>query len=117
MRKLINSFIPFISGAKVIILILANFNSLIINSWEGVWVRFGWAPNLSGLIVGKFTDIKDNKPIFGQNIYEIILQALEDFDFPICFNFPVGHQKKNTPLIINRNIKLEVDNFVKFSYT
>ena len=79
--------------------------------------RSGVFNNLSGLIVGKFTNVKDNKPIFGQNIHEIILQVLEDFDFPICFNFPVGHQKKNTPLIINRNIKLEVDNFVKFSYT
>ena len=35
-RKLINSFIPLISGANVIILILATFNSLIINSLDGV---------------------------------------------------------------------------------
>ena len=78
--------------------------------------RSGVFENISGLIVGKFTNIKDNKPTFGQSMNEIIIQAVSEYKFPICFDFPVGHVKKNKPVIFFQDVKLKVSNFVELIY-
>jgi len=79
--------------------------------------RSGVFENISGLIVGKFSKIKDNTPAFGQNINEIITQSLSEYKFPICFNFPVGHVKNNTPVILFQDVKLKVASDVELIYT
>ncbi len=53
---------------------------------------------LSGLIVGKFTDIKDTVIPFGQEVYELISDKVKEYDYPVCFDFPVGHVKENYAL-------------------
>ena len=58
----------------------------------------GQLKHLSGLIVGGFTEMKDNDSPFGKSAYEIILEAVHDYNFPVCFDFPVGHQKNNFAL-------------------
>ncbi len=60
--------------------------------------RAGHLENLSGLIVGGFTDIKDNPRPFGQSIPELILQHVAEYKYPVCFNFPVSHEKENLAL-------------------
>jgi muramoyltetrapeptide carboxypeptidase len=60
--------------------------------------RTGVLQNLSGLIVGRFTDIKDNPRPFGQTIRELILQHVAEYNYPICFEFPVSHEKENLAL-------------------
>ncbi|MCF0049958.1 LD-carboxypeptidase [Dyadobacter sp. LJ53] len=58
--------------------------------------RAGKFDNLAGLIVGQFTDMKDNNsPTFGKTHYEIIQEHIAEFDYPVCFNFPVGHVGDN----------------------
>lgn len=79
--------------------------------------RSGVFNNISGLIVGKFSKTKDNTPSFGQNINEIITQSLSEYKFPICFNFPVGHVKNNTPVILFQDVKLKVASAVELIYT
>ena len=78
--------------------------------------RSGVFQNISGLIIGKFSKTKDNKPAFGQSITEIIIQSLSEYRFPICFDFPVGHVKNNTPVILFHNVKLKVSSFVELIY-
>lgn len=64
---------------------------------------------ISGLISGAFTDIKDNDVAFGTDIYEIILSAVEKYNIPVCFDFPAGHISNNNTLILGREIQLTVD--------
>lgn len=57
--------------------------------------RSGKLDNLAGLIVGGFTDMKDNAVKFGKTAEEIIAEHVSEFDYPVCYNFPIGHQKNN----------------------
>ena len=59
--------------------------------------------NLAALIIGDFTDMKDNESPFGKTVHEIILEAVEEFDYPVCFGFPAGHNKKNLALAFGKN--------------
>jgi muramoyltetrapeptide carboxypeptidase len=43
-----------------------------------------------------------------QTISEIIVDAVSEYSFPVCFNFPAGHVDYNLPLILGTNVKLEV---------
>lgn len=65
--------------------------------------------NISGLITGAFTKIKDNDIPFGSDVHEIILSAVEKFNFPVCFDFPAGHISNNMTLILGREIQLTVE--------
>jgi muramoyltetrapeptide carboxypeptidase len=68
----------------------------------------GKLKNLKGLIAGAFTDMKDNPNPFGKTPYEIISAHLAECDFPVCYNFPVGHIDNNMPLICGKKCILEV---------
>lgn len=68
----------------------------------------GQLKNLAGLVVGGFTDMKDNDSPFGQSAYEIILEAVQDYQYPVCFDFPAGHIPKNLPLMLGGHYQLEV---------
>ncbi len=63
--------------------------------------------NLAGLIVGDFTGMKANDEPFGMSVYEIISQAVDEYDFPVCFGFPAGHDEKN--LALSFGIPWELD--------
>ena len=65
--------------------------------------------HISGLIVGHFTNIKDNKIPFGKSLEEIILDKIKEFNFPVLFNFPAGHENENWPLIFGKRVQLSVD--------
>jgi muramoyltetrapeptide carboxypeptidase len=68
----------------------------------------GQLKHLSGLIVGGFTELKDNDSPFGKSAYEIILEAVHDYNFPVCFDFPVGHIPKNMAILLGGKYHLEV---------
>ncbi len=70
----------------------------------------GQLKDLAGLIVGGFTDMKDNESPFGKSAYEIIREAIQKYDFPVCFDFPVGHISKNLSLMFGAQYHLEVGN-------
>ena len=53
--------------------------------------RSGKLAGLKGLIVGQFTDMHDNAISFGRSVEEIVLDAVADYDYPVCFNAPFGH--------------------------
>jgi muramoyltetrapeptide carboxypeptidase len=68
----------------------------------------GQLKNLAGLVVGGFTEMKDNDSPFGKSAYEIILEAVQDYQFPVCFDFPAGHIPRNLPLMLGGYYQLEV---------
>jgi len=70
--------------------------------------RAGKLSKLAGLIIGGFTDNKDTERPFGQTAYEIILDAVKEYDYPVCFGFPVSHCKENYALKIGVGYKLRV---------
>jgi len=72
--------------------------------------RSGKLDKLAGLIVGGFTDMKDTERPFGQTVYEIIRDAVAEYDYPVCFDFPVSHGKENYALKIGVGYKLKVGN-------
>lgn len=56
--------------------------------------------SLAGLIIGGFNRIKPDDPgeEFGRNVYDIVMEKVGNFAYPVCFGFPVGHQKDNYAL-------------------
>lgn len=79
--------------------------------------RAGKLKNLAGLIVGGFTEIKDNDIPFGRTIEQIIMDVVDKYDYPVCFDFPAGHLSDNRSLIFGRQVNLLVhDHEVKINY-
>jgi len=70
--------------------------------------RAGYFDNLNGLIVGDFTDLRKNTTPFGRNLKELIIDIVEEYQIPVVFNFPAGHGQKNHPMILGREIELNV---------
>lgn len=60
--------------------------------------RSGKLDKLAGLIIGNFTDVKDTDRPFGKTVYEVIQDVVKEYDYPVCFGFPVGHCKENLAL-------------------
>jgi len=57
--------------------------------------RCGKLDNLAGLVVGHMTDIKDPELPFGESIEQIILSKTSHKNYPVAFNFPIGHENPN----------------------
>ena len=70
--------------------------------------RSGKLSKLAGLIVGRFSDIKDTERPFGKTTYEIIHDLVSEYDYPVCYDFPVSHEKENYALKIGVGYKLKV---------
>lgn len=80
--------------------------------------RSGKLDNLRGLIVGSFTEMKDNDISFGFSAEQIIMEHVKEFDYPVCFNFPAGHIADNRALILGRTISIQIDDYeTKLIYT
>ncbi|MCF8451024.1 MAG: LD-carboxypeptidase [Taibaiella sp.] len=72
--------------------------------------RAGKLDKLAALIVGSFTEMQDTERPFGQTIEEIIWDKVKEYDYPVCFNFPTGHQDINYTLALGELHKLAVTN-------
>jgi muramoyltetrapeptide carboxypeptidase len=70
--------------------------------------RSGKLNKLAGLIIGGFSDTKDTERPFGQTAYEIIQDVVKEYDYPVCFGFPVSHEKENYALMVGQGYKLKV---------
>jgi muramoyltetrapeptide carboxypeptidase len=72
--------------------------------------RTGKLSHLKGLIVGGF-NIKPDDPgeDFGRTITDIVLEKIRSFNYPVCFDFPVGHQRANFAYKMGIQHKLSVN--------
>lgn len=61
--------------------------------------RSGKLDKLKGLIIGGLK-VKADDPgeEFGRTVQDIVLEKVSEYKYPVCFDFPVGHQKNNFAL-------------------
>ncbi len=71
--------------------------------------RAGKLQNLAGLIVGNFSDLKENDEPFGKTFQEIIAEHTAEYNYPICYDFPVGHEAINYTIPCGQMATLSVD--------
>lgn len=71
--------------------------------------RSGVLSHLSGLLVGSFTEMKDNAIPFGKTAEEIIAEHVMEYDYPVCFGFPAGHIENNCALVMGGKLRMQVN--------
>lgn len=73
--------------------------------------RSGKLDNLAGLVIGGFKVKPSEDPAeeFNRNLYQIIGEKTNDCKYPICFDFPVGHQRNNYALKCGVKVQMVVN--------
>lgn len=71
--------------------------------------RAGKFEKLAGLIVGGLTAMNNPGNKFDLTAKEIVLEKVMSYDFPVCFDFPVGHIENNWAMPCGRLAQLRVD--------
>lgn len=67
----------------------------------------GVLPRLKGLIVGRFTQY-DEPNANGETMYGMISEMVAPYDFPVAYNFPIGHIEENLPIVEGSIVDLSV---------
>ncbi|WP_158796400.1 LD-carboxypeptidase [Pedobacter sp. L105] len=79
--------------------------------------RCGKLAGLKGLVIGAFNGIQPEDIPFGQSPEQIIMEIVREYDYPVCFGFPVGHIQDNRALVLGKTAKLVVEkNTVTLNY-
>lgn len=68
----------------------------------------GILAGIKGLIVGQFTDCEED-PLMEATVFGSIKNIVSEYNYPVAFDFPVGHVKENYPLLHGGSIKLCVE--------
>jgi muramoyltetrapeptide carboxypeptidase len=71
--------------------------------------RAGYFENCRGVIVGDISKVRKNTTLWGSSVEQLILDALADYDFPIAFNMPAGHEPDNRALVLGKRVYLKVE--------
>jgi muramoyltetrapeptide carboxypeptidase len=71
--------------------------------------RSGKLTNLAALVVGDFSDMQDTDRPFGKTIYEIVSDVVAEYNYPVCYGFPVGHGNENVALKVGVKYTLDVN--------
>jgi len=72
--------------------------------------RSGKLKRLAGLVLGNFSEAKDTEIPFGKTVEEIIRDIVKEYDYPVCYGFPVSHEKENLALKPGQVYELSVSN-------
>jgi len=73
--------------------------------------RTGKLSQLKGLIIGGFKiKVDEDSDDFGRTLQDVVLEKVKAYHYPVCFDFPVGHQKNNYALKCGARHRLEVIN-------
>jgi len=70
--------------------------------------RAGFFKHCKGLIVGDISKIKTNSVKWGSSIEQLVLDVVQEYNFPVLFSFPSGHEPDNRSLIFGRTIEMNV---------
>lgn len=70
--------------------------------------KAGVFDGLVGLVVGGFTDMKDDATAFGETVTEMIQGLTKGSNYPICFDFPISHELNNMPVQLGATYQLFV---------
>ncbi|WP_255518161.1 LD-carboxypeptidase [Fulvivirga sp. M361] len=72
--------------------------------------RAGKLDQLKGLVIGDFSNTKDTQIPFGKLLETVILEHVSNYDYPVAFNLPAGHEIPNFSIPLMREVKLHVTN-------
>lgn len=81
--------------------------------------RAGYFDHCKGVVIGDITRVRKNTTPWGKSIEQLFLDVLGEYNFPIAFNMPAGHEKDNRALILGRTIHLNVtktESSINFDY-
>lgn len=67
----------------------------------------GVLPRLAGLVVGQFTEYEEDAGMCA-TMYEMIAERVSRYQYPVCFDFPVGHVAENHPIIEGAEVAFSV---------
>ncbi len=70
--------------------------------------KAGKLDQISGLIVGGLTNMKDSEVPYGCSAEEVIRKHISPLNIPLCFNFPAGHISDNRAIIMGQKATLSV---------
>lgn len=70
--------------------------------------RAGYFDDCKGVIIGDITKVRKNTTFWGSSTEQLILDVLAEFNFPVAFNMPAGHEKDNRALVFGRTINLSI---------
>jgi muramoyltetrapeptide carboxypeptidase len=72
--------------------------------------RTGKLSQLKGLIVGGFKiKVDEDSDDFGKTLQDVVLEKVKAYHYPVCFDFPVGHQRNNYALKCGAKHRLEIN--------
>lgn len=82
------------------ILFLEDVGEYLYNVDRMLWQlkRNGAFNQLAGLVLGGFTDMKDTTRPFGKKTNDVLRDIFAEYNFPVCYRFPVSHDKENVAL-------------------
>jgi muramoyltetrapeptide carboxypeptidase len=78
--------------------------------------RAGKLERLKGLVIGGMTGMRDNAVPFGRTAQEIVKEAVAGYDYPVCFDFPAGHDERNLALILGGRVRLKVGEITEINF-
>lgn len=64
---------------------------------------------ISGLIMGHFSEISDTTIPYGETLNQIIKCIVEDLNIPVITGFPTGHEAPNKPIVLGAHVTLTVN--------
>lgn len=79
--------------------------------------RTGRLSGLKALVVGDISEkVEDDIP-FGKSVYEVVAEHVSEYNFPLAFGFPIGHEKVNLAIRFGDQVQLSVNSeFARISY-
>ncbi len=66
--------------------------------------------NISGLVVGTMSGMRNGVDEYTGTIEDIILDAVSEYDYPVVFDYPSGHEEKNSAMIFGAEYTLQANN-------
>ena len=70
--------------------------------------RAGKLKNLKALIVGGLTKIQDNPDPFDKTVEQAIFEIVKEYEYPVVFGFPAGHQPDNRAFILGKEASINI---------
>jgi muramoyltetrapeptide carboxypeptidase len=58
----------------------------------------GLLTELAGLVLGGFSDMRDDATDIGAGAFEIIQSHIKEYHYPVCYDFPISHGLANYPI-------------------
>ena len=68
--------------------------------------RSGKLAGLKALVIGGLTRIQDNPEPFDKSVEQVISDMVQEYDYPLVFGFPAGHQPDNRAIVFGKEIEL-----------